>query len=134
MSWDPSLARGAPTGDVPVRRRLDNLQPFGIMQSECARPQSDFKPMFSFIHYPPPFLAGKSMTRLCHRVSLAAIACFLLPVLSSAQTGPGSAITFGGGSDYVSVPHAAALNPYPLTLTAWVQTSLNDSPAQRSVQ
>jgi len=40
-----------------------------------------------------------------------------------AAGGPGAALNFNGGDNYVSVPHAAALNAYPLTLTAWFKTS-----------
>jgi hypothetical protein len=35
----------------------------------------------------------------------------------------GGAIAFDGVDDYVQVPNAAGLDPYPLTLTAWVRTT-----------
>lgn len=42
---------------------------------------------------------------------------------ASAQPGPGFALRFDGSGNYVAVPHTAALNAYPLTVMAWVQTS-----------
>jgi hypothetical protein len=42
-----------------------------------------------------------------------------------AQIGPGYALSLDGVNDYVSVPHNASLNAYPLTISAWVKTSRN---------
>jgi len=36
---------------------------------------------------------------------------------------PGSALHFDGGVRYVTVPHAAALNSYPFTVSAWIRTT-----------
>src|SRR5947209_2683040 len=44
----------------------------------------------------------------------------LLPAAHGAG-GPGFALSFDSAS-YVSVPHNAALNAYPLTVTAWIHT------------
>lgn len=55
---------------------------------------------------------------------LAAIALALLSAPSArAAGGPGSSLFFNGANNYVSVPHAAGLNAYPLTVTAWIKTS-----------
>ena len=64
----------------------------------------------------------------CSQFVIVALVWF--PLLSLAQTGPGSAITFQGGTDYVSIPHNSVLNAYPLTVTAWVKTSASDSTAR----
>jgi hypothetical protein len=37
----------------------------------------------------------------------------------------GSSLKLDGVDDYVAVPHATALNAYPLTVTAWVRTARN---------
>ena len=34
---------------------------------------------------------------------------------------PGTALQFQDAGDYVRVPHAPALNAYPLTITAWIK-------------
>ena len=40
-----------------------------------------------------------------------------------AQADPGTALRFNGTNGYVSVPHAAALDAFPLTITAWIRTA-----------
>ena len=40
---------------------------------------------------------------------------------------PGNSLRFNGTNTYVSIPHNAALNAYPLTITAWVKTLRNSS-------
>lgn len=42
-----------------------------------------------------------------------------------AEADAGSALRFNGTNSYVSVPHAPALNAFPLTITAWVKTLRN---------
>ena len=56
-------------------------------------------------------------------------ACLLAGGLPSAcaQSAAGTALRFDGVDDYVEVPHDAALNAYPLTITAWVKTLRNSS-------
>src|SRR5262245_23794303 len=39
------------------------------------------------------------------------------------HSGPGFALHFNGSSNYVAVPHTAGLNAFPLTVTAWVNTT-----------
>src|SRR6266550_9578622 len=53
--------------------------------------------------------------------------CLFAGGLSSAlaQSAAGTALRFDGVDDYVMVPHDAALNAYPLTITAWVKTLHN---------
>ena len=41
---------------------------------------------------------------------------------------PGTCLQFNGTNGYVSVAHNAALNAYPLTITAWIKTLHNASP------
>ncbi len=38
------------------------------------------------------------------------------------QAGPGSALSFNGTNNYVTVANNAALDAYPLTVTAWIRT------------
>ena len=52
---------------------------------------------------------------------LAALMLCLLSVLC-AQADPGTALHFNGTNSYVSILHDAALNAFPLTVTAWVRT------------
>jgi len=40
----------------------------------------------------------------------------------------GTALSFDGGDDFVSVPHDAALDAFPLTVMAWVRTDRVSSP------
>ncbi len=42
--------------------------------------------------------------------------------MARAQSGAGACLRFNGTNGYVAVPHDAALNAYPLTITAWVRT------------
>lgn len=44
---------------------------------------------------------------------------------AQAQITAGNCVRFNGTNGYISVPHDAALNAYPLTITAWVRTSRN---------
>ena len=39
-----------------------------------------------------------------------------------ANADPGSALHFDGTNSYVNIPHAAALDAFPLTITAWIRT------------
>lgn len=41
------------------------------------------------------------------------------------QVTPGSCLRYNGTNTVVSIPHNAALNAYPLTITAWVKTLRN---------
>lgn len=47
----------------------------------------------------------------------------LFPNAIHAQTPAGLAVRFSGTNDYVSIPHAAALNAFPITITAWIKTA-----------
>lgn len=79
---------------------------------------------FSFHSAPigPSFFAFLCV--LCGQLRSSSLVLFLLtPQLALAAGGPGAALNFNGGGNYVSVPHAAALNAYPLTVTAWIKTS-----------
>jgi hypothetical protein len=59
-----------------------------------------------------------------HLLSLFALTGLLLtPLTLQAQPGAGNCLRFNGTNGFVSVPHNAALNAYPLTVTAWVRTS-----------
>gem|GEM_PF-2133992 len=62
---------------------------------------------------------------LCHWLWLLALGLAVNGLVSSAkaQGGPGFALQFNGTNNYVTVPHNAAFNAYPLTITAWVKTS-----------
>ncbi|HVM48468.1 MAG TPA: LamG domain-containing protein, partial [Candidatus Acidoferrum sp.] len=50
--------------------------------------------------------------------------CILL-VCAARGALPGTCLQFNGTNGYVSVPHNAALNAYPLTITAWIKTARN---------
>jgi hypothetical protein len=58
---------------------------------------------------------------------LFAILFLATSLLSSPAHGAsaGTALRFDGLDDYATVPHAAELNAYPLTITAWVKTARN---------
>src|SRR5882762_812657 len=45
------------------------------------------------------------------------------PLAAHAQPGPGYALRFDGSGSYVAVPHTTALNAFPLTAMAWVNTT-----------
>lgn len=65
-----------------------------------------------------PFL----WTRVQH--ALALFASLFFAAAARAQTGPGNALFIVGDINYVSVPHAAAFNSQPLTVMAWVNTTV----------
>lgn len=44
-------------------------------------------------------------------------------VAARAQPGPGFALGFNGSGNYVAIPHTAAQDSMPMTVTAWVNTS-----------
>src|SRR5213593_2055888 len=46
------------------------------------------------------------------------------PALLRAQSGPGSALFIAGTVNYVAVPHTASFNSLPITVMAWVNTSV----------
>jgi len=50
--------------------------------------------------------------------------CFTAPA-ARAQTNWGYALSFNGLDNYVNVPQEEALNAYPLTISAWMQTTQN---------
>src|SRR5690349_12501177 len=58
---------------------------------------------------------------------LAALCGVLLGPRVCAQAEAGTALRFNGTNSYVSIPHNAALNAYPLTITAWVKTLRNSA-------
>src|SRR5207249_11887184 len=43
--------------------------------------------------------------------------------------GPGNAVNFGGVNGYAQTPQSAALNAYPLTVTAWFKTTQTNAAA-----
>ena len=55
------------------------------------------------------------------------LSCLLASLGAAAD--PGSALRLAGTGDYVSVAHAPALDAFPLTVTAWVQTLRNTNQA-----
>ena len=55
---------------------------------------------------------------------LLTLAALALPAL--ARSNAGNAINLTGG--YVQTPHAADLNTYPLTVTAWIKTTSTAAP------
>ena len=67
--------------------------------------------------------APRSAAWLCLAAGLLLLAAASAP----AQVTPGSCLRFNGTNRYVSVPHAAALNAFPLTITAWVKTLRNSA-------
>jgi hypothetical protein len=56
---------------------------------------------------------------------LAALALCFTATPARAQTNGGYALSFNGLNNYVNVPQEDALNPYPLTISAWMQTTQN---------
>ena len=64
-------------------------------------------------------------TRLASFLALAGLPP--TPLLLRAQSVAGACLRFNGTNSYVSVPHNAALNAFPLTITAWVKTLRNSS-------
>src|SRR6185503_18767069 len=55
-------------------------------------------------------------------VRLVVLLC-LAAVSAWSQVTPGNCLRYNGTNGYASVPHDAALNAYPLTITAWIRTS-----------
>src|SRR5262245_51075171 len=59
--------------------------------------------------------------------------CFLVllsgPVARAQVGGPGNALNFNGTSAYAVMSHSAALDAYPLTVTAWFKTTQTNGPA-----
>src|SRR6478736_8621259 len=43
------------------------------------------------------------------------------------QITPGNALRFNGTNGFATVPHDAALNSFPITITAWVRTARTSS-------
>jgi trimeric autotransporter adhesin len=54
---------------------------------------------------------------------LAGLALVLMLAAPTQAAGGGFALNFNESSNYVAVPHTAALNSFPLTVTAWIQTT-----------
>ena len=59
---------------------------------------------------------------VCRLVRLVGL-LLLVAASAESQVAPGNGLRFNGTNGYVSVPHDAALNAFPLTVTAWVRTS-----------
>jgi hypothetical protein len=55
------------------------------------------------------------------RLALVFLAAFLSIPSSHAQTGAGTALSFDGVNDYVSISNSAALNVFPLTVMGWIR-------------
>lgn len=53
-----------------------------------------------------------------------ALWCGLLGLTAEASS-PGTCLQFNGTNGYVTIAHTAALNAYPLTITAWIKTLRN---------
>ena len=51
----------------------------------------------------------------------------MLAVSAVAQVGPGNALRFDGTNTYLTIPHAAAQDAFPLTTTAWIRTTNQDA-------
>jgi hypothetical protein len=51
-------------------------------------------------------------------------ACLWLAPSSGAQSAPGNALFIAGTVNYVAVPHVPAFNSFPITVMAWVNTSV----------
>ncbi len=51
-------------------------------------------------------------------------ACLFLAPGAGAQTAPGSALFIAGTVNYVAVPHVTAFNSLPITVMAWVNTTV----------
>ena len=64
----------------------------------------------------------KAFMSLCSLLRIVA-SLFMAVVAASAQVSPGNCLRFNGTNGYVAVASDAALNAYPLTITAWVRTS-----------
>jgi hypothetical protein len=62
------------------------------------------------------------MTHLLTRLFLFLI-LNLMAVGALGAGGPGNALNFSGGGPGIPVPHDATLNAYPITITAWIQTT-----------
>lgn len=60
-------------------------------------------------------------------VALGIIFLLLVDLPAFAQAIAGTALLFDGTNDYVTVPHSATLDAFPLTITAWIKTLRNSS-------